>query len=290
MKKKTWFFASLLTSAVLLFVTVTAVASPAANHPFWKTPEHILGPQATPFPTEIGGNGNDNGQGQGHGHGHGNGNGQGDDNGQGNHGNPHLIGKLLPHGKGVVDRGTISAVDATSLTLTLGDGTSVSFVLNSSTIIKIPTLHGTGTWQDLSKGEQVIVMASLDASQQLVASMILLIPGKPELVHRVGTVTNYQPGVSITIEDKDGNSFTFLITPETRILPPDLASQLGVGSRVTIVAPRDVAHGTLTAAAIVVHPAFSGGTGTPTSTATATATPLPTTATETATLTDTATP
>jgi hypothetical protein len=179
-------------------------------------------------------------------------------------------------------QGSIAAVDAGSLTLTLKDGSSLAFVLNADTKIKIPSLGHEATVADLKAGEKVMVRAMKDGTGSLVASMILLIPGKPEKVHRVGTVTDYQPGVSITIRDKDGDLFTFLITLQTKILPPDLAGTLGVGSRVTIIAPRDVAHGTLTAAGIVVHPAGSGGTGTPTATATPTAT-------ETATSTNTAT-
>ncbi len=173
-------------------------------------------------------------------------------------------------------QGTIAAVDAGSLTLTLKDGSSLVFVLNADTKIKIPGLGHDATVADLKVGERVIVRATKDETGSLVASMILLIPGKPEKIHHVGIVTDYQPGVSITIQDKDGDLFTFLITPQTKILPPDLAGTLGVGSRVTIIAPRDVAHGTLTAAGIVVHPAVSGGTGTPTSTPTATATATPT--------------
>jgi len=187
--------------------------------------------------------------------------------------------------------GSISAVDASSLTLTMGDGSTVAFILNANTQIKIPTLHGSATFSDLTVGEHVTVRAYKDVNQSLVASMILLIPGKPEKIHRVGTVTAFQPGVSITIQDKDGNLFTFQLTSQTKILPPDLAGQLAVGVRVTIIAPRDVARGTLTADGIVVHPAGSGGTRTPANTPTTTETPTATaTATETATSTETATP
>jgi len=180
-------------------------------------------------------------------------------------------------------QGSIAAVDAGSLTLTLKDGSSLVFVLNADTKVEVPTLGHDATVADLKVGENVIVRATKDGTGSLVADIILVVPGKPEKVHRVGTVTDYQPGASITIRDKDGNLFTFLITPQTKILPPDRAGQLGVGSRVTIITPRDVAHGTLTAAGIVVHPTSPGGTGTPTATATPTAT-------ETATSTETATP
>jgi hypothetical protein len=67
-------------------------------------------------------------------------------------------------------------------------------------------------------------------------------------------VTDYQPGVSITIEDKDGNAYTYLLTEETRILPAEREEFLAAGSRVTIIAPRDVASVDLVARGIVVHP------------------------------------
>jgi hypothetical protein len=277
--KKTWIFATLISLIVLLFATVNVMASPTDTTSRKKTPNHTPTAQATERAT-------DDGQ-------HGKGNGKGNGNGQGNdQGNKPDKGKGKSQGKPSNYTGTIATVDATSLTLTLEDGSSVSFVLNGDTQIKIPTLHGSATPADLSAGEHVTVRASLDDQQNLVASMILLIPGKPEKIHRVGTVTDYQPDVSITIQDSEGSLFTFLLTPETKILPAERASLLGVGMRVTIIAPRDVAHGTLTAAGIVVHPAGSGGTGTPTFTATATATPTVTntpTDTETPTAVDTAT-
>jgi hypothetical protein len=271
--KKTWIFVTLITLVALFFVTATAMASPTGNASQRKTPDHTPGAMATARATEGNGNGNNNGQG----------NDNGNKSGNGNVNHP---------GKPSNFTGTISAVDPSSLTLTLGDGSPVTFILTADTRIKIPTLGGSATAADLRVGERVIVRATLQADQSLVASMILLIPGKPVIVHRVGTVTDYQPGVSITIQDRDGALFTFLLTPETKLLPAERASLLAVGVRVTIIAPRDVAYGTLTARGIVIHPAGSGGTGTPAASLTPSETPTPTetpTSTPTATATETAT-
>lgn len=154
-------------------------------------------------------------------------------------------------------KGVIAAVDSTSLTLTLKDGSTVVFVITPDTIVRIPTLGQNATVADLYVGAQAHVRASFDGTN-LNALVINTIPGKPLSIHRVGTVTEYLPGVSITIQDKDGNLFTFLVNTDTKILPEDLAAGLKAGSVVTIISPRDVAGGQLIAAGIVIH--GSGGT------------------------------
>lgn len=185
-------------------------------------------------------------------------------------------------------QGTIAAVDSSSLTLTLKDGSSVTFVITSDTIIRIPTMGKSGSAADLFVGEQAHVRAMVSEGT-LTALDINSIPGKPMKIHRVGIVTDYVPGVSITIKDKMGNLFTFMLTADTKILPKDRVDQLKVGSLVTIIAPRDVAGGKLIAAGIVVHPESKFQQ--PTETPTVTETPTPTaTPTETPTETPTASP
>ncbi len=99
-----------------------------------------------------------------------------------------------------------------------------------------------------------MVQARRDESNNLVARSIMIIPGKPVRTHRVGEVTAYTEGESITILAKDGNSYTFTLTADTKILPPERAEELAVGSWVTIIAPRDPASLGWTAQGIVVHP------------------------------------
>jgi hypothetical protein len=159
-------------------------------------------------------------------------------------------------------RGEISAVSTGSFTLTLSDSTVVSFVLTSDTKIKIPTLGNGSTEENLMVGQKAAVRAKDDGTGNWVALTVQIIPGKPEIVHHVGIVTEYTAGTSITILDNKGNSFTFLITETTKILPADRADLLKVGALVTIIAPRDVTGGPLTARGIVVHPEGIG-TGTP---------------------------
>ena len=157
------------------------------------------------------------------------------------------------HGKPTIYRGTLSAVDPTSLTLTLADGSSVTVGLLAETRIKVPGPNAQG--DTLLVGMQVVVQAITDSNGNLVARSVLAIPGKPTLTHRVGTVTEYTAGTSITILAVDGNSYTFVLTAETKILPEALAGTLAVDALVTVIAPRDPAALGWTATGIVVHPA-----------------------------------
>jgi len=199
-----------------------------------------------------------------------------------------------PKGKRTTYRGTVTAAGGGSLTLGLDGGGSKTFAITSGTRIHIPTLGRDATLADVHTGVQALVQV-LENDPNLTAIYVHVVPGKPEPVHRVGTVTAYTPGASITVLDKHGGSSTFLLTPDTKILPADRASQLGVGSLVTIISRRDPTGGPLTAQGIVVHP--PKGTEEPetevpeTEMATATHTSTPTvTPSPTATSTPTATP
>ena len=158
-----------------------------------------------------------------------------------------------PHGKHQHFRGTISAVDASSLTLDLKDGGSQTFSLTPATRIKIPGAKVTGN--TLQAGMDAMVLAVTDSGGDLTTLMVLVIPGKPTRTHRVGTVTAYSPGSSITIQASDGKSYTFALTADTKVLPAERAGELEVGSRVTIIAPRVPSDLDLIATGIVVHPA-----------------------------------
>jgi hypothetical protein len=157
------------------------------------------------------------------------------------------------HGKPMIYRGTISALGATDMTLTLGDGSSVTIGLTQDTKIMVPDPASQGN--TLLVGMQVMALTFPDQNNLPVARMVLVIPGKPLLVHRVGTVTAYTAGSSITIQATDGNSYTFALTGDTKILPA--GSTVAVGSRVTIIAPRDPSAVGWTATGIVVQPATS---------------------------------
>jgi hypothetical protein len=156
------------------------------------------------------------------------------------------------HGKPGHFRGTITSVSTASLTLALADGSSATFVLTPDTRIQVPGPKAQG--DVLVIGMQAMVLAFGDSGSGWTARSVMAIPGQPVRVHRVGEVTAYAAGVSITITATDGQSYTFAVTGDTKILPPEQAGTLAVGSRVTIIAPRDPSTITWTATGIVVHP------------------------------------
>lgn len=172
-------------------------------------------------------------------------------------------------------RGKVLSVDVGGFTLSLTDGTTAAFVVNETTVFKIPGVKN-ATLANVNVGVQAAVSAVQDpATLVLTAKSVHVIPGKPVHVHRVGRVTAYTAGVSITIEAK-GELFTFLLTPNTKILPKDRANLLKVGSWVTIISRRDVTGGALTAQGVVVHPEKFAVTETPTETPVVTETPTET--------------
>jgi len=138
------------------------------------------------------------------------------------------------------------------------DGALMTFVVTSETQVKIPRLKDTKI-TDLKVGQDVTIKGTKAEDGALTALKITLIPGKYEKYSRVGEVTDYQPGVSITITDKNNELFTFKVTEDTIILPKDRANELAVGRRVTIIMPRDVTGGEPTAKKIVVHPLMEEG-------------------------------
>jgi hypothetical protein len=162
------------------------------------------------------------------------------------------------HGKKRNYKGVVAAVGAASITLTLEDGTSATFAVTGNTKINVPGLGKSATLASINVGVRAMVQATTDEAGSLTALHIHVKPGKPQKVHRVGTVTAYTPGVSITIEAKNGESSTFALTADTKLLPQDRADELAVGSRVTIISRRDVTGGQLTAQGIVVHPTGEG--------------------------------
>ncbi len=157
------------------------------------------------------------------------------------------------HGKPHLYRGTIDIVSASSLDLTLMDGSHMTIGLSPDTAIQKPGSQASG--ESLSLGMQASVLAFNDQSNAPVAQMIAIIPVEPVRAHRVGKVTAYTAGVSITIQATDGAIYTFSLDGNTRILPEYPSQTLGVGSLVTVVAPRVPSSRGWMAIGIVPHPA-----------------------------------
>lgn len=166
------------------------------------------------------------------------------------------------HGAVQVFKGTLKTTptDAdTSITVVLTGGTDQVINVDANTQVKIPTMKD-AKLSDLVEGDMVVVQVRSD-----VAVKILLVPGKPTFVHRVGTVTAFTaattdtPG-SITIKATDDKEYTFVVTMDTKILPS--GGVVKVTDEVTIIAPRNPATPTTTtptATGIVIHGAPESG-------------------------------
>src|SRR5512135_872840 len=150
-----------LVALSLVLVTTQVMAGPNAAGPSHTPKPFITGTPGTPPPP--GPPSNPSGQGV------------GPQKTPGPPANANPNSQAALHGKPTIYKGTIFAVSASSLTLTLSDGSQVA-------------------------------MAITDQNNNLVARAVMAIPGQPLRVHRVGTVTGYTAGSSITIKATDGNS------------------------------------------------------------------------------------
>jgi hypothetical protein len=161
-------------------------------------------------------------------------------------------------GKPVNIKGIIASADAGSIVITQSDGAQITVLIAPDTRISVASMGKDGDVTDLLPGLQVGVQAT-EKDSVLTARSIHVIPGKPAKSHNVGVVADYQAGVSITITAKDGMNYTFLLSPDVKILPEERLNLLVVGAYVTVISPRDVTTTDMIATGIVVHPAIPPG-------------------------------
>jgi hypothetical protein len=155
-----------------------------------------------------------------------------------------------PIGKVGVVRGEVQSI--TGNVITIGDK---DVQVNDQTRYHIPTRGKLATLADIEVGMQVVAMV-YNQDGTLIARQVLVIPGRPEIKHHVGTVTDfsYDPatGGSITIEDKDGNSLAFVILAgQFKVLPQ--GATVAVGDKVTVISHRDPAQDRLIASGVVIR-------------------------------------
>ena len=269
--QKNWIFVVLVSMMAALAISSQVMASPASDNGGWGTPGRPGFRSGSPTPTFEPGATLDPNQPTPPANPQGNpqGDPQGDPQG-GEQGKPPQNPQGTPDGladkqpgkqkegrngfqRGADYRGMISAITADSLTITTDDNTSVTFSLTANTRYRAPAPghDREAAYSSLQTGMKVAVHSYKDSDGSLVAWAVLVIPGRPEITHRIGVVTAYTAGASITVKGWDGNSTTFALTAATGILPADQAASLAVGSYVTIIAPR----GSSTAIAIVIIPA-----------------------------------
>jgi hypothetical protein len=249
--KKRIFVVALITVLIALLTVSTVLASPVpANPEAKKTPQS-----------------------------QGNGNGNGTDKDKGNSTDKANGSAKDKNLKAVNYHGVVMSYSATSLTLLLKDGSTVSFVMNEKSGLKLPTLSKTSTIADLQYNMRVVVHAYLDKTTGvLTVRSINVVPSAALDYNFAGAVTDYQPGVSITITNPDGTTTTYLLDANTQIILEDPTLVLGPDSQVVVILALNSTGETPVATAIVVKaPVIE-----PTETATGTAegslgeTPVPT--------------
>jgi hypothetical protein len=148
--------------------------------------------------------------------------------------------------------GKVNSIGTGSFVLEIKGGETVTVLVTDKTRFHIPTVKN-ASFQDIEVGDRAAVNGTpTDAG--LEAKNVAVVPGKPMVQHRVGVVTVYTPGESITIKDTKGTTTTFILTASTVIRGPDKSATVAVDDRVTVVARRVPSTTTYTATAIVVHP------------------------------------
>ncbi len=148
--------------------------------------------------------------------------------------------------------GVVKSVGADSFVLDTKQGETITVTVTLQTKFHIPGLKD-ATLADVSVGDRAAVNGT-PGTAGLTAKNVAVAPGKPTVQHRVGIVTAYTAGASITIEDVKGGTETFALTTGTEIRGPKGVTTVAVGDRVTVVARRQPSTDVFTATAIVVHP------------------------------------
>ncbi|MBI2919021.1 MAG: hypothetical protein HYY01_13660 [Chloroflexi bacterium] len=137
----------------------------------------------------------------------------------------------LPPGEHRGMFGTVTAIGADSITLETAQGfTEVKMDQNSK--FRMPGKDEVNL-TDVQVGDRLALLASKQG-EVLTALMVMVVPGQPQNQHKTGVITNIK-GVTITLTDKDGNTFTLDV--------PGNAAGLALGKLITGVVRHDPKSG-----------------------------------------------
>jgi hypothetical protein len=156
-----------------------------------------------------------------------------------------------PLGKRHSFEGTIKSKVDTTLVVTTKKGDE-TFKVNSDTEYKVPGMKNAAL-DNFKIGNKVSVSTrevTISGTVVQVAQRLTLIPGKPIKVKRTGIITAYVENTSITVQDKKGNSTTFIIDANTKISLKKGVTGIAVGDQATISARRYPAESQFTAKTI----------------------------------------
>lgn len=226
---KKWFTVAIIALLVVLLTTTTVLASPSQSSLEGKKTPANANPQAEK--TKVPG---------------------------GNSGNVEKTTNPNKPVKTVNYRGYVVAASPVSLTITTEkEKTVVTFVLTEETSVHIPTLSRAALITDIKVNDFINIHGKLDTTTQvLTATSLNVVPGQTtgkngEEQNPAGFVTEYLPGVSITILNVKGETVTYLITETTQFLPLEGIDPIVTGTTV-VVMPVDPTADPLVAATIVV--------------------------------------
>lgn len=223
MKRKNWFFV-VTCSLILVFLTTATVlaAAPSTSSVEVKKTPSLTKPTKLPKTT-------------------------GNENSAANKNKVKTV-------KTVNYRGYVVSASDSSITISLDDGSLVTFNITTDTKAQIPTTSRTAVMTDFKVNYYVVIHAKLDtATQTLTATGINMVPGQTDkAVNGAGTVTDYQPGVSITVTDVNGEPVTYLLTENTQIVSDDPTLTITAGSTVVVLFTTDPVTGEMTAKCIVI--------------------------------------
>ena len=133
----------------------------------------------------------------------------------------------------------------------------VPVVVNTETKLHVPGLK-TATLANFKVGDRVAVLAAEITPGTYTALHVNLIPGKPVSVQRVGTVSAYVAGTSITVTGKKGDISTFTINGDTTTVLKRGATGVTIGEKVTVTARRDPATDNYVAKTILAFGSKNG--------------------------------
>jgi hypothetical protein len=150
--------------------------------------------------------------------------------------------------------GNITSKSDDSFVVTTQKG-DVTITVNNETKYEVPGVNN-ATLENFNVGDKVAVLVVEVTTGSVVENLALhvnLIPGKPIYIHRVGIIEDYQAGSNITLKDKKGESSTFIVTGDTKIIFKKGATDTEpkVGDWATVIARRDPAIDQFTAKAII---------------------------------------
>ena len=146
--------------------------------------------------------------------------------------------------------GTVFAVEANVIQVTVADGTIVDVTITEDTVIRLP-LKEDAQLTDLFDGDTVAVSLNDDLSS---ASKIFVIPGKTQYRHVPGEITSSSDD-SITLQPLATGSepIVFIIGPDTEVVFRAGATEFVEGVFAVVLTRRNLLTGELSPNALEIH-------------------------------------